>query len=165
MRNNRIMQSLGVTALSSILNNSLAKRKVAAREESSSEYQLEDMEDIEHGVVDKVPQNSPHDSLTRNTIMPARGTSSSKRVMPPAEQDQITRMTMQKVREQDQTTRMTRQMTRELSSVEEGLQEDELNPTNSPMQADQQIQMCNEGKKALLLSPRLLAYTFTSKCL
>lgn len=56
MSNNRVLQSLGVTQLISILQSSSnAKSKGVAREDSDSLYDLAgDVEDIECGVVDKV---------------------------------------------------------------------------------------------------------------
>ncbi|CAN6212220.1 unnamed protein product, partial [Urochloa humidicola] len=54
MKNNQMLQSLGLTALASIVNQSSAKSKRVAREDSGSLYEPEAMEDIEHGVVDKV---------------------------------------------------------------------------------------------------------------
>jgi len=55
MRNNQVLQSLGVTQLASILNSSSnAKSKGVAREDSGSLYEPAGDEDIEHGVVDKV---------------------------------------------------------------------------------------------------------------
>ena len=55
MRNNQVLQSLGVTQLASILNSSSnAKSKGVAREDSGSLYEPAGDEDIVHGVVDKV---------------------------------------------------------------------------------------------------------------
>ncbi|CAL5018621.1 unnamed protein product [Urochloa decumbens] len=128
MRNNQKLESLGLTTLALIVNKSSAKSKWVAREDSGSLYEPDAMEDIEQGVVDKVSENSPPNNLTRSTVVPTGGTRGSKRVMPPVEQDQI--------------TRMTRQKTRELSST----QADDLNAANFPTQADEQIQMCDEGE-------------------
>ncbi|CAO2203339.1 unnamed protein product [Urochloa humidicola] len=74
MKNNQMLQSLGLTALASIVNQSSAKSKRVAREDSGSLYEPEAMEDIEHGVVDKVSENSPANNLTTNTVMPTGGT-------------------------------------------------------------------------------------------
>ncbi|CAO2145931.1 unnamed protein product, partial [Urochloa humidicola] len=140
MKNNQMLQSLGLTALASIVNQSSAKSKRVAREDSGSLYEPEAMEDIEHGVVDKVSENSPANNLTTNTVMPTGGTRGSKRVMPPVEQDQ--------------TTRRTRQKTRELLSTQEDLHcttrntQDELNAANT--QADEQIQICDEGEPSVV---------------
>ncbi|CAL4963750.1 unnamed protein product [Urochloa decumbens] len=130
MRNNQMLQSLSLTALASIVNKSIAKTKSMARENSGSLYELEDMEDIEHGVVDKV---------SHNTIMSTGGTRGSKRIIPPGVQDQ--------------PARITRQRIRELSSTEEGLngkspntQEDALIAAHCSTQADDEIHMCNEGE-------------------
>ncbi|CAL5010276.1 unnamed protein product [Urochloa decumbens] len=128
MRNNQKLESLGLTTLALIVNKSSAKSKRVVREDSGSLYEPDAMEDIEQGVVDKVSENSPPNNLTRSTVVPTGGTRGSKRVMPPVEQDQI--------------TRMTRQKTRELSST----QADDLNAANFPTQADEQIQMCDEGE-------------------
>ena len=51
-----MLQSLGVSKLVSIINGSIAAmHKQISREDSDSSYELEgDMEDSEHGVVDKV---------------------------------------------------------------------------------------------------------------
>lgn len=54
MRNNQVLQSLGISALTSILNKSNAKSKGSAREDSDSLYEPEGNEVIEQGVVDKV---------------------------------------------------------------------------------------------------------------
>lgn len=54
MRNNQMLQRLGVSALASMLNNSNAKGNGVAREDSGSVYEPEHEEDIEHSVVDKV---------------------------------------------------------------------------------------------------------------
>ncbi|CAN6300521.1 unnamed protein product [Urochloa humidicola] len=83
-------------------------------------------------------ENSPPNNLTRSTIIPPGGTRGSKRVIPPVEEEQ--------------TARMTRQKTREQSSTQQGLHcttrntQDDLNATNSLNQADEQIQMCDEGE-------------------
>ena len=61
--------------------------------------------------------------------------------------------------DQDQITRITRQKTRQLLSTGDGLQDTPTNTAQedaiaalSPNQAADQTEMCNEGKKALLLS-------------
>lgn len=54
VRNNQMLQRLGVTALASILNSLSAKGKGTAREDSGSLYELGHNEDDAEGVVDKV---------------------------------------------------------------------------------------------------------------
>jgi len=53
MRNNQVLRSLGVTTLASILNSSSAKKKAAAREDSGSLYEPQDIEGAEDDVVDQ----------------------------------------------------------------------------------------------------------------
>jgi len=135
MRNNQMLQSLGVSKLVSIINgSSAAMHKQITREDSDSLYEPEgDMEDSEHGVVDKVSE--------RNTTVSSGVARRSKRVyMPPVDQDQI--------------TRITRQKTRQLLSTGDGLQDTPTNTTQedaiaalSPNQAADQTEMCNEGEQ------------------
>ncbi|CAN6289596.1 unnamed protein product [Urochloa humidicola] len=73
MRNSRVFRSLGITEVASILNNSSnVKSKGVAREDPDPLYEpAGDEEDIEHGVVDKVPE-------TRSVVRPTGGTRGSK---------------------------------------------------------------------------------------
>ena len=165
-----MLQSLGVSKLVSIINGSIAAmHKQISREDSDSSYEPEgDMEDSEHGLVDKVfattliwiisccilfriithlcSNSNDMQVSERNTTVSSGAARRSKRVyMPPVDQDQI--------------TRITRQKTRQLLSTGDGLQDTPTNTAQedaiaalSPNQAADQTEMCNEGKKALLLS-------------
>ncbi|CAL4997926.1 unnamed protein product [Urochloa decumbens] len=72
MRDNRVFRSLGLTEVASILSSSSnAKSKVVARKDPDPLYEpVDDDEDnIEHGVVDKVPETSVvrHTGVTRGS--------------------------------------------------------------------------------------------------
>lgn len=54
IRNNQVLQRLGVSALASILNNTSTKSKGGSPEDSGSLYDAHDSEDSEHEEVDKV---------------------------------------------------------------------------------------------------------------
>jgi hypothetical protein len=93
----------------------------------------------------QVSQNVPC-----NTIIGNAGARGSKRVRALDEQDQI------------QPPRVTRQKAKELIRSEEGvhdttttMQEDALTIANCLNQTDHDTEMCNEGKKTILLSPRI----------
>lgn len=87
MRNNRVFQSLGINATKDILNKTIqtkkdallnkttAAKKAMARENSGSLYDPRDSDGSEEGVVDKVSQNVPC-----NTIVANGGARGSKRV-------------------------------------------------------------------------------------
>lgn len=93
----------------------------------------------------QVSQNVPCDTIVANG-----GARGSKRVRAPDEQGQ------------NQPPRVTRQRTKELIRSEEGvhaatttIQEDALTIANCLNQTDHDTEMCKEGKKAILLSPRI----------
>ncbi|CAD6248820.1 unnamed protein product [Miscanthus lutarioriparius] len=66
MRNNREFQSLGINATKDILNKTTAAKKAMARENSGSLYDPGDNDGSEEGVVDKVSQNVPCDTIVAN---------------------------------------------------------------------------------------------------
>ncbi|TKW08763.1 hypothetical protein SEVIR_6G046000v4 [Setaria viridis] len=148
MRNNRVFQSLGINATKDILNKTIqtkkdallnkttAAKKAMARENSGSLYDPRDSDGSEEGVVDKVSQNVPCDTIVANG-----GARGSKRVQAPGEQGQ------------NQPPRVTRQRTKELIRSEEGvhvatttIQEDALTITNCLNQTDHDIEMPKEGQ-------------------
>jgi len=60
MRNSRVFCSLGIREATEILKKSRPKANVATREDSGSLYELEDNDDIEQGVFDKVAKIQPN---------------------------------------------------------------------------------------------------------
>ncbi|XP_066336071.1 uncharacterized protein [Miscanthus floridulus] len=136
MRNNREFQSLGINATKDILNKTTAAKKAMARENSGSLYDPGDNDGSEEGVVDKVSQNVPCDTIVANG-----GARGSKRVRAPDEQGQ------------NQPPRVTRQRTKELIRSEEGvhavtttIQEDALTIANCLNQTDHDTEMRKEGQ-------------------
>ncbi|KAL6653999.1 hypothetical protein ACP70R_007464 [Stipagrostis hirtigluma subsp. patula] len=129
IRNNQMLQSLGIPAISAIVNNTNTKRKPTAPTNSGSLYEPGDDDDNEEGIVDKV---------SKNATMPTGGSRASKRVMAPHEQDPPARVTRQRVREQSSAGEL------QLLSPSAAT-EDALMAANSPSQADDQIQLGDEG--------------------
>ncbi|CAL4964457.1 unnamed protein product [Urochloa decumbens] len=97
-RNNRVFRSLGITQLASILSSSSnAKSMGVAHEDSDSLYEpAGDEEDIEHGVVDKVPE--------KTVVRPTGGIRGSKRVSAGPTQQESGERVMTRKRKRDQTS-------------------------------------------------------------
>ncbi|CAL4988106.1 unnamed protein product [Urochloa decumbens] len=99
MRNNRVFQSLGLLEVASILSSSSnAKSKVAAHDDSDPLYEpaADDEDDIEHGVVDKVPET--------HAVRPTGGIRGSKRVSAGPTQPESGERVMTRKRAREQTS-------------------------------------------------------------
>ncbi|TVU49927.1 hypothetical protein EJB05_01271 [Eragrostis curvula] len=141
MRNNQMLQSLGVGALASLFNNSSKTKNTA--------HQTQQGKDKECLVDQDAADNSPMDSLTMNTLQ--SGGIRSKRVMAVEEG------------EDQPAARVTRQRTKELRSEETpqatstSAQEDLLAVADWSSQPEDHIQLCNEGNLLMLSLERCKA--------
>ncbi|XP_020402765.1 uncharacterized protein [Zea mays] len=138
MRNNKMLSSLGITGLTSVIRSSSTRKNSIAREDIDPLYEPDHSEDNDHHVAD---QDEPFYIERRNTNMSTGfgGTKGSKRVVAPNVEDQV--------------GRVTRQKTKELSLVEKDIHgstantdEHTLISANFPAHLDDEIQMCDEDK-------------------
>ncbi|KAL6883383.1 hypothetical protein ACP4OV_010797 [Aristida adscensionis] len=145
IRNNKILQSLGVNAVAALLNGSIAQaHKGNGREESDPLFEQTADDDIDEGLLDK---GSVHEyrTISTTTTTSAVASRGSKRVIAPAVEDQ--------------PTRLTRKKSRQLSSTEGGLgggtlrattpeacAEDAIQAPDCPATVDDQIGMPNEDE-------------------
>ncbi|KAL5681190.1 hypothetical protein ACJX0J_007575, partial [Zea mays] len=138
MRNNKMLSSLGITGLTSVIRSSSTRKNSIAREDIDPLYEPDHSEDNDHHVAD---QDEPFYIERRNTNMSTGfgGTKGSKRVVAPNVEDQV--------------GRVTRQKTKELSLVEKDIHgstantdEHTLISANFPAHLDDEIQMCDEGQ-------------------
>uniref|UniRef100_A0A804R465 Transposase, Ptta/En/Spm, plant n=2 Tax=Zea mays TaxID=4577 RepID=A0A804R465_MAIZE len=136
MRNNKMLSSLGITGLTSLIRSSSTRKNSIAREDFDPLYEPDHSEDNDHHVAN---QDDPFYIERRNTNMSTGfgGTKGSKRVVAPNVEDQV--------------GRVTRQKTKELSLVEKDIHgltantdEHTLISANFPAHHDDEIQMCDE---------------------
>ncbi|WVZ90597.1 hypothetical protein U9M48_036882, partial [Paspalum notatum var. saurae] len=99
MRNNQVLQRLGVNALVEILNNTASKSKGEGCEESGSLYDGLDSDDSDQDEVTKVAKDVSGKSTKRTVCTSARSLRASKRVVALDQQDEPIRVTRQKTRE------------------------------------------------------------------
>ncbi|AQK70793.1 hypothetical protein ZEAMMB73_Zm00001d016448 [Zea mays] len=136
MRNNKMLSSLGITGLTSLIRSSSTRKNSIAREDFDPLYEPDHSEDNDHHVAD---QDEPFCIERRTTNMSTGfgGTKGSKRVVAPNVEDQV--------------GRVTRQKTKELSLVEKDIHgstantdEHTLISANFSAHHDDEIQMCDE---------------------
>ncbi|KAL6839513.1 hypothetical protein ACP4OV_030783 [Aristida adscensionis] len=146
IRNNKILQSLGVNAVAALLNGSIAQaHKGNGREESDPLFEQTADDDIDEGLLDKGSVHEYRTISTPTTTTSAVASRGSKRVIAPAVEDQ--------------PTRLTRKKSRQLSSTEGGLgggtlrattpeayAEDAIQAPDCPATVDDQIGMPNEDE-------------------
>jgi hypothetical protein len=90
-------------------------------------------------------QDVPYNYERRNTNMStgSGGTKGSKRVLAPNAEDQVGRVTRQKTKEQSSSEKDVRGSTT-------NTEEQALISANCPAQHDDEIQICDEGKKIVI---------------
>ncbi|CAN6362614.1 unnamed protein product [Urochloa humidicola] len=131
MRNNQVLQRLGVSALASIVNSTNAKKRGGGPQLSGSLYDGQDSDGSEEDEVSKVHKDVHN---KRGGTLTANRARTSKRVMAPEQQEQPTRVTRQR-------TAMTQQVpTISLTATTQ----DALASTASPSQNEEQIPITEE---------------------
>ncbi|XP_020397156.1 uncharacterized protein [Zea mays] len=139
MRNNKMLSSLGITGLTSLIRSSNTRKNSIAQEDFDPLYEPDHSEDNGHHVSDK---DVPYNCERRNTNMStgSGGTKGSKRVLAPNAEDQVGRVTRQKTKEQSSADKDVRGSTT-------NTEEQALISANCPAQHDDEIQICDEGKR------------------
>ncbi|AQK98552.1 hypothetical protein ZEAMMB73_Zm00001d012004 [Zea mays] len=142
MRNNKMLSSLGITGFTSLIRSSNTRKNSIAQEDFDPLYEPDHSEDNGHHVSDK---DVPYNCERRNTNMStgSGGTKGSKRVIAPNAEDQVGRVTRQKTKEQSSVEKDVRGSTT-------NTEEQALISANCPAQHDDEIQICDEGKKMVI---------------
>ncbi|WVZ49375.1 hypothetical protein U9M48_000742 [Paspalum notatum var. saurae] len=137
MRNNRKLQSLGVTALASIMNNNAQNSKPSASKDLDPLYNPRDDDEY---MAEDIPDKESDDTATRMNVSTAgAATRLTKRVLAPQEQDQIARITRRRTRELSATNEEGGNGT--TTNEQEGFIEAALVSANCPTQLEDENQM------------------------
>ncbi|KAJ1283986.1 hypothetical protein BS78_03G169800 [Paspalum vaginatum] len=151
MRNNRKLQSLGVTALASIMNNNAQNIKPSASKDLDPLYNPRDDDEY---MAEDIPDKESDNTATRiNVSTVGAATRLTKRVLAPQEQDQIARVTRRRTRELSATNEEGGIGT--TTNEQEGFIEAALVSANCPTQLKDQNQMGNRRHEAPIQAAKL----------